>query len=316
MCYQIITWAMLGSFALTGVAIAQRTPAAPTTPNNPQAPINSEAADPQAPATPDVPQAEQPFPQDPNLPPDPNAPVKPRAPGGGNAGDFGGRDAGGSGRFQGFGMNPLVQLTPQQLQQFLQLSPRQMAALQQLYAQLQQAPQPLVDQGQLSQNPAGTQQQPGVGRDQAQPGRFVDPNRFRELLEGEQITRFQQMQLRQNPFLAFEDASISDQLNLKPSQLRRVQVIQRAAERDVRRLIREQPDDFDDRLEQARQEAIDNIEGVLDQEQALVWRRLLGSPGDAPGDPRRTPRGALPTEPRDEPFERETNPSVQDGGQP
>jgi hypothetical protein len=324
------------------VAQAQRTPAAPVAPNDPQAPVNTEA-EPQT--EPGRPATDPNLFQDPNQAPDPRGNARRRPVDGQNPADLTEDETGGA-PFQGFGMHPLMRLTPQQLQQVLNLSPQQMMALQQLYAQLQQGPQavpgqvapgttaagqpqqnpglpqqnpnqPQQNPGQPQQNPGLPQQNPGLpqqnpglpqqpglpqepGLLQQQPGqtprgtaatqqpngrrgnsqnqRFVDPGRVRELLEGDQITQFQQMQLQQNPFLAFEDEAVLKQLNLKESQTKRMQVIQRAAERDVRRLVREQPKDLDERLDKARQEAMENIEGVLDQEQARVWRQLLGSP--------------------------------------
>jgi archaellum component FlaC len=200
-------------------------------------------------------------------------------------GDAAGRDAGGSGRFQGFGLNPYDLIGQQSVQQSLNLSQQQLVRLQELMQQQQQ-------QGQLLQNPNAAQiaqqqalqqqqQQQALQQQQLQQGsgfggNNFDPSQFREFLQPNQFSRFQQIRLQQNPFMLLEDRGISAELALSDEQVRQVQAIERDVRRDIRRLYRERPDDFGTRLNALRSGVFDNLQNVLDQDQRVIWQQLLG----------------------------------------
>lgn len=99
----------------------------------------------------------------------------------------------------------------------------------------------------------------------------------------DQLNRFNQLDLQYQGYGAFNEPSVREQLLLSDEQLLRMNQYARGWNSDLQRLraqYRDNPTLAAERLEQARQQTLQNINGVLTPQQQTQWGTLTGNAYD------------------------------------
>ncbi len=140
------------------------------------------------------------------------------------------------------------------------------------------------DQAELSKLPSA---------EQARPRRALLAKLIREIKKNLEFTcdqsrRFDQIMLQRQRILAFADPEVVAKLKLNRAQRERIADLQRKADTEVR-LLRPKPgEDRASLLKQAAKITRGMTEDAVDAlspEQRAIWRELIGTPFELPGEP-------------------------------